>query len=368
MSEREPGLRVRLRNPAPIALDMELACAPGEVAALVGPSGSGKSSVLRAIAGLWRPAAGEVRCGGELWYSREAGVCLPPRVRRIGMVFQHYALFPHLCAQDNIIEALGELPRARRAARARELLDRVRLAGLELRRPAQLSGGQQQRVAVARALARDPNALLLDEPFSAVDRGTRERLYQELAQLRRALDMPVVLVTHDLEEALLLADRITILHHGRSLQSGAPHEVLAHPADVTVARLVGLKNIFSGELVEHRAGRSLVRCWGRVLEARLQPEFAPGARLSWVIPPEGVILHRRERASRGERENPVSGVVASAVVLGGNVAIRLALDAPGELPLAFSVPIHVARRNGIAPGAAIRVSLLAEHIHLMPEG
>ena len=174
------GLLVRVRQSTPIPLDAELACPSGEVLALTGPSGGGKTTLLRLIAGLARAEDARIECGGEVWLDTGRAVNLPVRQRRVGFVFQNYALFPHMTALSNVEAALGDLSLVERRARAIELLERVHLAGLESRRPAELSGGQQQRVAVARALARDPKVLLLDEPFSAVDRATRERLYREL--------------------------------------------------------------------------------------------------------------------------------------------------------------------------------------------
>jgi molybdate transport system ATP-binding protein len=158
------------------------------------------------------------------------------------MMFQSYALFPHLTAIENVMEALGDLCPKERDGQARALLARMHLEGLEDRYPAFLSGGQQQRVAVARALARRPEILLLDEPFSAVDRVTRRRLRRELADLRRALPMPVILVTHDLDDVVRLADRMCVLHGGRILQTGAVEEVMACPSSETVAELLDLSN------------------------------------------------------------------------------------------------------------------------------
>lgn len=365
-----PGLHVRLAQTQPIPLGVRFAARGREVLALVGPSGSGKSTVLRCIAGLHRAAAGRIVVNGETWFDAAAGVHLAPYRRRTGLVLQSYALFPHMTVLGNVLSALGHLPAPAREARAREVLDIVNLAGLEHRRPAQLSGGQQQRVAVARALAREPDVLLLDEPFSAVDKATREKLYRELAAMRTRLSMPVVLVTHDLDEATLLADRLCILHHGNTLQIGTPAEVVDRPDSAEVARLVGHKNIFKGTVVGHdtERGLTMVRWRDRVHAARGNGSFSAGAAVAWLVPPAHILLHRRGRPSRGEAENPVSGVLSECTEMRDTVicVLRIGSGGGGGDSLTFAVPSHVARRNGLAIGEETTVSLLAAGIHLMP--
>lgn len=366
MTER--GLSVRIRQIAPIPLDVKLTCASGELLALVGPSGSGKSTILRAIAGLYRVKEGSISCNGVAWFDTGAKINLSPQTRRIGFVVQNFALFPHLTAVENVMEALAGQPRAERERRARDLIARVHLGGLEGRLPDALSGGQQQRVAVARALAREPNVLLLDEPFSAVDRAARERLYLELAELRRELALPVILVTHDFDEALLLADRMCVLSHGKILQAGVPYEVITRPDSVQVAHLVGLKNVFRAGVVEHIPERNLsvIEWRKRRLEVRLQPEYPPGAQVTWAIPQGYVILHGSDQPSNGALENPISGMVSSLVRLGDNAVFSIHVDGPRRPPLFVSVPLHSAQRNGVKMGAQVTVSLLGEGIHLMP--
>jgi len=361
----EQGLAVTLGQRTPIPLDAALDCAPGELLALVGPSGSGKTTLLRSIAGLYRPTAGHIRCNQHTWFDAARGFSLPPQRRRVGVVFQDYALFPHLTALQNLVAAMGHRPRAERKQRAAALLAQVHLEGLEARFPAELSGGQRQRVALARALARDPEVLLMDEPFSAVDQVTRRKLQRELALLRSDLSIPLVLVTHDLDEAVRLADRITVLHRGATLQTAPPDELMLHPASTDVARLVGHQNLFRGRVLASNAasGRLWLEWQGQTLETAYNPSFPPGSDVSWLAPASHVLLHRRGRPSLGERENPVDGVVRELVVLGEQTSVTLALS--GGEPLNFTVGTHAARRNGLAPGVDARVSLLADGIHLM---
>lgn len=360
------GLFLRLQAERPIPLDVAFDIAPGELLALVGPSGAGKSTVLRCIAGLHRATAGCITVGGELWFDTTASRDLPPHRRRVGLVFQDYALFPHLTAAANVAAAMGHLPRQQRAARLRELFAMVHLSGLENRRPAELSGGQQQRVAVARALARDPAVLLLDEPFSAVDRATRRKLQAELAALRRWLAIPILLVTHDLQEALALADRIAVMHHGRGLQTDTPVRLLARPANAEVARLLDLRNLFRGRVEAQKPQRTLLRWGERLLDAAPAPHFPPGTEVEWMIPASAVVLHQRDRSLVEERENPVPARVVDLLALGEVARVTLDVNDPDGGTLALSLPLHTARRNGLAPGVVCTVSLLAEALHLMP--
>lgn len=373
------SLDVKLYNSAenrrlPIPLAVEFTCGGGELVALVGPSGSGKTTVLRAIAGLMQPMWGRISCGDVLWArSRDPNVhgkeiWLPPQERRVGLVFQDYALLPHLSALGNVTLPLGHLARENAEQRARDLLKAVNLAGLEARKPDQLSGGQRQRVALARALARDPAVLLLDEPFSAVDQMTRERLKRELVNLRDQVKIPIVLVTHDLEEAMALADRIVVLHRGNVLQTGTPDDVRLRPATRETARLVGQPNLFEGRIVARAEGTRPGRiAFGRLeLEVERIGEFSVGQKVSWMIPSESIVLHRRGRPSQGERENPLSGRIAMLAKLGEQTAVTVDLDGAEDLRLNFRLPTHSARRNELAPGVEVTVSLLAADIHLMP--
>ncbi|MEZ5836737.1 MAG: ABC transporter ATP-binding protein [Geminicoccaceae bacterium] len=356
---------VRLEQVAPIPLDLSIKIAAGELHALVGPSGSGKTTILRAIAGLQRPARGRIVIHGDTWMDSDDGRHLPAHRRSVGFVFQSFALFPHMTALENVAAASGLRRRSQRLERARELLERVHLAGLDRRRPSELSGGQQQRVAVARALAREPRILLLDEPFSAVDQVTRQRLYRELAELRQTLAIPILLVTHDLQEAMMLADRMTVIHRGRSLQSGEPMALVRRPLDVTVARLLGHRNIFDGRLVRDGRDGALRIAWnGHRLELVEQPEMPEGSPVAWLVPPSSVLLHRRDRPSLGERENPVDACIRNLTFLGDDA--HVVLDVGTAQPLALTIGAHAARRNGLRTGADVRVSLLAESLHVMP--
>lgn len=370
MNSGKSELVVKVRQSAPVPLAAELRCPGGQLLALVGPSGSGKTTLLRTIAGLYRVSEGVIECGAHRWFDSGAGSFVPARYRRVGYVPQHFSLFPHMSVLHNVMAGMDHKPPATRAALAHALLDRVNLGGLEARMPNQLSGGQQQRVAVARALARDPDVLLLDEPFSAVDRSTRERLYGELAALKQGLSMPMVMVTHDLNEALLLADRMTVLHRGRTLQCGEPHAVVSRPDTEDVARLVGIRNIFSGTVIAHRQEEkvTLLQFGNHALETIYRPELPVGQPVSWVIPSEGVILHRRDRPSLGERENPLHGRIVAVNVLGEITRLALALNDNAQTVFWFDVPSHVARRNDVGVDKDAAISLRAEAIHVLQAG
>ena len=356
------GLQLDLRQSSPIPLNAQISCAPGEVLALVGPSGSGKSTLLRSIAGLYRPHTGSIRCGGETWFDSARGIDKPTMHRRIGMVFQHFALFPHLSALHNVAEALRDYPEAERLARAEAWLERVHLHGLGERLPHRLSGGQQQRVAVARALAREPKVLLLDEPFSAVDRATREALYGELTELREELRMPVLLVTHDLDEATLLADRMCILSAGSTLQADSTDRLLQAPASAEVARLLGMRNLFGGRLAGHTADHSLLAWGGQILKVRAQPQLAVGQAVDWAMPTSGVLLMPLNERPGTALDNRVAVRIERLLPLGEQFRVSLSAGADR---LYMNVPRHVAQRYGLAVGQAIDVRLRGETIHVM---
>jgi len=359
------ALSVELVQESPVPIDAGLHCESGELLSLVGPSGAGKTTVLRAIAGLSRPASGAIRCDGYVWFDSASRTFIPARQRRVGYVFQQHALFPHLTAKQNVEQALRHLSPADRRSRALHWLQRVNLAGLENRRPAQLSGGQQQRIGLARALAREPSVLLLDEPFSSVDSATRDRLYTELAALRRDLAIPVVLVTHDLQEATILSDRLCMLSKGKTLQSGSVQEVTTQPASVLVARLVGLKNVFRATVVDINGTAAVIEWRGQQLVVTQNNGFRRGDAVHWCIPQSHVVLHRQSRPSNGVRENPVNGRVSEVLRMGDNALVGVQVGNPDKPPVYLSVPLHVADRNSVVVGVQVGFSLLADSIHLM---
>ena len=210
---------------------LEVALEVEGTVALVGPSGAGKTSVLRAVAGLVRPAAGRIALGGSVWFDARAGVFRPPEERRIGLVFQEYALFPHLSVRHNV--AYGG------AGRVDEYLERFHISHLADAKPGALSGGEQQRVALARALARDPGVLLLDEPLSSLDAQTKAAVRVELQELLRDFRLPTILVTHDFDDAAALAGTVGVLIDGTLRQLATPQELVSQPADTFVAALTG---------------------------------------------------------------------------------------------------------------------------------
>lgn len=355
----------------PMPLHSSLRCEAGELLALVGPSGAGKTSMLRVLAGLMRPQSGKVVVGGEVWCDTQQGIWLPPQRRHVGLVFQNYALMPHLSALGNVALSLLHLPSTERKQQARHWLDHVGLsADQQDRRPAGLSGGQQQRVAVARALAREPQLLLLDEPFSAVDQMNRQGLYRLLADLRRELEVPIILVTHDLNEARLLADRLVVMDAGRVLQTGTPASIHDAPRNARVADLVGIHNRFQGEWLGAAAEPGMGRMrWmapasqgsaGPVLTVRDKGKLPDGQRVTWVIPSDGITLLPPETLGAGD----FAAEVVEARHLGEITLATLALTAVPGAPLRLT--LSGAQRQGLVAGARWGVRLAMDKVHVMP--
>ncbi len=225
--------------------EVSLAIPRSTITVLLGRSGCGKTTILRLIAGLEKPDSGEIWIGSQQVSSGQAWV--PATQRRVGMVFQDYALFPHLTVADNVAFGLTEMKPTARTPRVADLLDLVGLTGFEARYPHQLSGGQQQRVALARALAPAPDVVLLDEPFSNLDAALRQTLREEVRSILHEADVTTIFVTHDQEEALRLADELVVLEDGRVLQHGPPENVYRYPANLNVARFLGEVNIIPGD-------------------------------------------------------------------------------------------------------------------------
>jgi molybdate transport system ATP-binding protein len=297
------GINVPLRS-----FDLALSLEVGSATALVGPSGAGKSTVLRAVAGLVRPRAGRISCEGEVWFDAATKKNLPPDARRVGLVFQDYALFPHLTVRQNIEYA--------RRSPADAYLERFGLHGLERARPGELSGGERQRVALARALAREPDVLLLDEPLSALDAHTRVTVRAELQTLLGDIGLPVLLVSHDFDDAAALADNVGVIIDGTIRQRGTPGELVARPADPFVATFTG------ANLLHGRAEGS-----GHVTLVRL----ADGTRITTVEPGHGEVVvavypwditvsaHRPDDSAM----NVICGPVKSLVELGNRVRVTV---------------------------------------------
>lgn len=251
-------LSVALRQSGPIPLDVEFTCHSGDVLAIFGPSGSGKTTILRSIAGLYQPSYAAIYSGADTWTDTMSGTFVPPHRRAVGFVFQEYALFPHMTAAGNVMTALGHRPRIERRDKAEALLNLVHLGERLSRRPSELSGGERQRVALARALAREPVALLLDEPFAAVDRSVRRRLQSEIDSLRRKLDMPLVLVTHDFEDVVRLATHVLILEHGRAVACGPISTLMSRPGLSWLREAVGLGSVFDATVTRLDRDRGLI--------------------------------------------------------------------------------------------------------------
>jgi molybdate transport system ATP-binding protein len=338
-----------------VAVDIDVAT--GACLALVGPSGAGKTTVLRAIAGLRRPRSGEITLGSERWLDSAAGVDLAPEARRCGYVFQDYALFPHLSAWRNVAFGLRGLDRSERRRRALELLDRFGVRALADARPARLSGGERQRVALARALANQPRALLLDEPLTALDTRTRADAARTLADALASADLPTLLVTHDFAQAALFADEVAVIDRGRVVQRGAPGELSARPASAFVADFTGAFVLFGvASATEMGTTRVALDGGGEVASS----DRAEGPVAVAVYPWE-VTLERGGTPAHGSALNRLEARVDSLTEVGGRMRVGLR----ASQSLSAEITAESAARLGIAPGATVAATWKATATRLV---
>ena len=300
-------------------LEVDWSIEPGEVLVLFGPSGAGKTTTLRAIAGLLRPRRGHIEIGGRAVFDAASDLWVPIHQRHVGYLTQQYHLFPHLTVARNIAYGLRNQPDSAVRKRVSELVSTLQLGGLEERRPWELSGGQQQRVSIARALAPEPDLLLLDEPFGALDVELRRVLRRELRSILARSPIPVLLVTHDREEALAMADSVQVIDEGVTIARGNPLEILGQPGQGRVARLVGVENLFHLSVESRNRRDGTMMCIGDNLRIEVpldEPAPAPGPdrldgdQVAVAIRASDIILADRELTGSSAR-NRLRGVVTS---------------------------------------------------------
>ena len=347
------------------------------VAVLFGPSGAGKTLTLQCLAGLIHPDGGRIVVDDRVLFDAAAGVNLPPQQRRVGYVFQGYALFPHLTVAENVGFGLRDRPRAVRDTRVADVIARLDLGGLERRRPSELSGGQRQRVALGRALAIDPALLLLDEPLSALDAPLRRALRDELRSILSGWGTAAVVVTHDFTEAYRLADRIIVYESGRVIQAAPRAELLWQPASEAVARVMGLRNVLHGTVVKAMPDRIQIAWRGHTLEAVNSPTHSylpqPESPIAFFIRPEYVRLVRKDRSApdAAHHMNLMRGSVAGEADFGTVWSLRMRLDAAGapaqgDFDLEVEVPHLVYEILDIEHDRHWEFSIHRGSIHVLP--
>lgn len=333
----------------------------GEFVTLLGPSGCGKTTTLRIIGGLTKPDGGEIKILGK------TVTHLPPWQRNCGFVFQSYALFPHMTVKDNIAYGL-RMRKLRRSEIEKRVNSVARMLGIEDlldRKPMQLSGGQQQRVAVARALAIEPDVLLMDEPLANLDAKLRERIRLEMRELQRQIAATTIYVTHDQEEAFSLSDRVAVMHSGKLHQIGSPEEILSNPASVFVASFVGRNNLLSGTITEIQGVEAHVDVGGVLIVGKLLGKVVIGEKVAVVFGAQDVeILHHAELAKHAA-VNIISGTVEMVAFSGTGYTV-LVKSAVGELRV--ELPYKEAQAQRIRAGDAVGVVIRNAKILKLAEG
>jgi molybdate transport system ATP-binding protein len=346
---------------------------PHAIVALVGPSGSGKTLTLQAIAGLMKPDEGRIDVAGRVLFDSASRTDLRPQQRRVGYVFQGYALFPHMTVAQNVAYGL----RGEAKGQLAEIIERLGLGSLLSRYPADLSGGQQQRVALARALGTDPDVLLLDEPLSALDAPLRRELCLELRQTLREWGKVAVLVTHDLSEAYQIADAVVLYEDGRTTDAMQKNDLLWNPASERVARLIGARNILQGTVATSTSETISLDWRGVRLEAARSPshplDSKPGEALSFFIRPEYVRLIRKNRpiSDMLRQTNLFRGDIVGERDEGATWTLFFRVPGPGApsqgtYDLEVEIPKLVYERLGVANDRRWDVSIHPGSIQMLP--
>jgi molybdate transport system ATP-binding protein len=376
-----------------IAASLDVEVRPGSMLVLFGPSGAGKTTILRQIAGLERPDAGGIRFGGDVWCDVAQQIWRPPQARRIGVVFQEPTLFPHLTVCDNIRYGIGSgSDRGRIGVRSgsdrgqigvrlgsdrgqtgvrlesdpvagsvEEIVMMLGIADLGNRYPRALSGGEAQRVALARALAPDPRLLLLDEPFASLDAPTRLRLRREVRALLQTTGTPAILVTHDRTEALAMGDTVAVVIGGRVRQVGPVSDVFGRPADAEIAASLGIEAVLPAHVVASSGGVIEVAVGAVILHVAEREPIAPGSDVYACIRAEDVTLETRSPGQASTRNHLAAHVVS------------IASEGPIErvtLDCGFALDALITRRSreelNLAPGSQVTAAIKATSVHLVP--
>jgi molybdate transport system ATP-binding protein len=352
------------------SLNLSLSLQEG-MTVLFGPSGSGKTLTLHTIAGLVEPDSGTIRVNGTVYFDKRGGVNLPIPRRRVGYVFQEPSLFPHMTVFENISYGISGLSSEEMKRMVKPLIEKMRLSSLEKNFPHQISGGQKQRVALARALVTSPLLLLLDEPFASLDHPVREELRLDLLRIREEDHVPIVFVTHDVEEAFILADEVVVLNNGRVEQTGSKEDIFCRPKTQEVAKFFGVKNIFHGKVMDIRPGEGKMTVW--VEEKGFQssiPYRESAAVDEWVcfcIRPEEIMVLKADRPiKKNLKANIFTGKIVRIVEKGSEHTLFFK-QSQDDYDFEISMPNLAYRSLRIKEGQTVNVAFKWESILLIPE-